>query len=252
MSDSQSFNTLESFISYSRSLNWARSNRFEIIITPPAKLIGDWGNENLKRFSIMVEDAAMPGRSMETAKLRIHGNYEQRVRAVDYFGEAINFTFYVDDTWDIKRFFQEWQDEMIDWNTRVVGFYDDYIGTIEIIALSVDEQVRHSITLLEAFPRSFQLIQVAQGSSAVQRLVVAIAFKRWIMTNQIQASSTPDETTVAEDANTNASIQAGPGGDGGKLPPKPPLFPIVPDTAQKSKKFGGGGGFSGGGSSGTF
>lgn len=175
---SNSIFTLQDFLAQAESTNFARANRFEIVIHPPMSMQGPGGGDQ-SNIAIMIEDAALPGKSIGTSKLRLHGLDEHRARTVDFFGEAINFTFYVDDSWNIKKFFEQWQELMIDSRSREVGFYKDYVGAIELRTLSVNDDLRHSVLLEEAFPRSFQLIQIAQGSNAVQRFVVAITFKRW-------------------------------------------------------------------------
>lgn len=199
-----SFNTLESFIAYVKNINFARSNRFEVFLFPPQSMMSAWGDQIL-RLQAMVEDTALPGRTIETSRLRIHALTEQRAHAIDFFGEAINFTFYVDNTWDIKGFFEDWQNLMIDPNTREVGFYSDYIGQVVIRALSIDESVTHSITLEEAFPRSFQLVQVAQGANSVQRFVVAMAFKSWHQ-NPVDRSNLPSVGTLNAEDNSIAGF----------------------------------------------
>lgn len=180
---------LEQFVAQLKHDNFARSNRFEIFIHPPLALQTKWGWK-LPRINIMIEDTALPGRTIETARLRIHGLTEQRARTIDFFGEAINFTFYVDNEWDMKTFFQDWQTLMVDPVSRAVGFYSEYIGEIEMRCLSMDETVSHSVSIFEAFPRSFQLVQISQGVNSIQRFVVAFAFKMW-RENAVDRTSVP-------------------------------------------------------------
>lgn len=171
---------LAQFLAATRQYNFARANRFEIVLNPPSALFAKWNLTTMRRMSLMVEDGAFPGRTIETSRLRINALSEQRAKAFDYFGEAINFTIYIDDTWNVKEFIEDWQALAIDPDSREIGFYNDYIGSVDITALSVADDVRHTIRLLEAWPRSMQLIQVSQSNSSIHRLVVAIAFKRWL------------------------------------------------------------------------
>lgn len=212
--------TLDEFIANVRQYNLARANRFEVVITPPIAMQADWGS-SMRRMSISVEDTALPGKTLETARLRINGLSEQRARTIDFFGEAINFTFFIDDTWDIKAFIEDWHNLIIDPRSREVNFYDNYKGSIELRVFSVNDELRHSVQLEEAWPRSVQLIQVAQSSNQVQRLVVSFAFKRWstlVWDYGLQQRSTPTDQIPSAAAkvldflihNANTIIQARP------------------------------------------
>ena len=61
---------------------------------------------------------------------------ENRVHGIEYFGETAAFTFYCDDTWDVRSYFEEWMGKVqVNPRSKEVAFYEDMVGEIDVHTL---------------------------------------------------------------------------------------------------------------------
>jgi hypothetical protein len=191
-------NTIEKFRSETRKRDFARSHRFEVQITPPAKLMGEDGIRDVtkgqrmathktsaglsaRHLSLFVEDALIPGLLIGTRPIRLNNLNEQRANAIDFGGDSISLTFLVDSSWTAKDFFGDWMRGIVNKQTREIAFPNDYYGSMEITALDNKDQVVAKWILEDVFPRSIAPIQMSSANTQVVRMPVTFAYKRWFV-----------------------------------------------------------------------
>lgn len=128
--------TLNDFLAMARSRNFSRTDRFLVHFNLPAGLADEFGSD-ITDLTLMCEEAAFPGKTITPRPLRINGMTENRAHTVDYMGDSITFQFLVDSTWLPRRVMERWMQLCVDGpeSSREVGFYQDYISTINIYAL---------------------------------------------------------------------------------------------------------------------
>ena len=83
------------------------------------------------------------------------------------------------------KYFQRWMDAIIRPQDNHVAYYDDYIGTIDIVNLS--EQAPHlhaennvimTTKIMEAYPKNISSIPLAYGrSNDIMRVTVTITYR---------------------------------------------------------------------------
>ena len=181
----------------------ARTNRFEVIISPPGGLITDRPYDSFG-VSLLVEQASLPMLNIATKPFKIFGPSYQRPVTSEYGGEGISLNFHVDRDMRLKRFFDDWMHTVVDPVTYTVGYQSDYIGTIEIRQLDEQDNVTYGVILEEAFPRNMNLIDLNNSASnQTHRLNVLFAYKRWReigLTNPVeQPRAVKNPQVAAED-----------------------------------------------------
>lgn len=193
-----SLNNLEKFRAETRKRDFARSHRFEVIITPPQNLVGEDGvanadggqnmgshstsvGQSARHLSLFVEDAMIPGILLGTKAIRLNNMNEQRVNAIDFGGDSLTLTFLVDSSWTAKDFFGDWMRGIVNKRTREIAFPDKYYGQMEISALDNQDKVVAKWILEDVFPRSIAPIQMSSGNTQVVRMPVTFAYKRWFV-----------------------------------------------------------------------
>ena len=161
----------------------ARTNRFEVVITPPAKLANKFNESFLS--SLYVEQASIPNLGVVTKQLKIFGPSYQRPVSSEYGGEGISLTFHVDRNMAIRKFFEDWIHIIVDPDTFTVGYQMDYISDVYIKQLDEQDNVTHEILLKEAFPRNINIMELNNGSSnQTHRLNVLFAYRNWVNTSR--------------------------------------------------------------------
>lgn len=183
---------IDQFISVVRKEGLARNNRFVVYITPPSSLLGAMPDVKLR---FLCDTATIPGMNFLSNPVTTYG--EQREVVYNRSFEPINLEFMLDQSMEIKRFFDDWQAKIVDPISRTVSYYQDYIGIIEIYQLdySDKEQWRYAARIHEAFPKSVAAISYTAGGKDVSKLSVSIEYKYWTplvqLTADEQTSSAP-------------------------------------------------------------
>jgi hypothetical protein len=80
----------------------------------------------------------------------------------------------------VKKFFDEWTAKVVDPDTGLVGYQEDYISTIRLRQLDEQDNVTYEIELSEAFPRSVNLLELNNSAqNQTHRLNVLFAYRYW-------------------------------------------------------------------------
>jgi len=171
--------SIEDFRSAIFTDSLARTNRFEVLITtaPKAYKFRDNNNWNL---SLYCEMASLPPINISTKSFKIFGPTYQRPFGAEYGGEGISFTFHVDRDMKVKTFFDDWAALVVDPRTGTVGWQDEYVTELYIRQLDEQENVTYEVKLLEAFPRSVNLLELNNSSqNQTHRLNVLFGYRTW-------------------------------------------------------------------------
>lgn len=185
--------SIEDFLSTVRNKGIARASQFSVQIFPPQALLSTSTEKNygnLNNLTLFCEGATIPGMNITTRAARIHNLDIQRPMTIDYLGEGASFDFLVDGSWDVKNFFDDWSDLIIDRN-REINEYNKIIGSIVVNALHegpinaddfsqpFKEHIRYAVRLDNAFPRAVGSLQTNYNDTGVHRLNVTFSYKYW-------------------------------------------------------------------------
>ena len=169
---------LNSFVTKITKAGVAKSNRFEVRITPPNSLREFTDDGRL--VSLYCDISNLPGMSVITKGLRLFGPAYQRPVSSEFNGEAINMTFYLDRDMRIKAFFDAWMFRTVNPNSFNVNYAEDYIAEIKISQLDENDKPTYSVYLEDAFPRAMSLVDLSAGAtSQAGRLNMTFAYRRW-------------------------------------------------------------------------
>jgi hypothetical protein len=170
--------SLENFKASVLGEGLAKTNRFEVRIIPPAGF--DDAFTYSRKASLYCETASFPLLNVTTKQHRIYGPAYQRPVTSEYGGEGIPLTFHLDQKMDIKVYFDNWIQNVVNRNTYNVAYQDEYTGEIELYQLDSQENETYGIKLLEAFPRSINLLELNNSSqNQTHRLTVLFAYRKW-------------------------------------------------------------------------
>ena len=184
------FGVLNDVLSIYRSNEgYAQPNRYEVLILPPMSRGG--GNldnvfkgkekeSNVRNISLRCESVNLPGRNMSTVTdSNIYGPTREVVEGVTY-AEDITLTFQSSSGLDERRYFQQWQENMFNPDTWNLGYYNDYVGSLEIYLLDKQEQRRYGLKLWEAFPKTINATTLDMGTNnEIIKVEIAFAFRYW-------------------------------------------------------------------------
>ena len=174
-----------------------------------------------EQVNIMCESISMPAHDLQSETVQHFGPPRQMVTGHGFTG-TIGATFYADKYLRERHFFEMWQKMAVNMVTHKAGYYDDYVGTIQILQLgSLDGEgdrdvPTYGIEAIECYPETVSAIEYNYGSSnQIVRVTVGFQYKQWhnLATDKIAGM------TFGQDTQTHHDIKQPDRGLIGKLPP---------------------------------
>jgi len=191
---------------------FAKTNRWEIVITPPtgnrggsrgnvfAPIMGsNTGGGVTQKVGIMCESFSFPGRNLTTTPdSNLYGPEREMVDGYT-FGD-VSSTFRLSSDMKEKQFFDTWQRLAYSPQDFSIGYYYDYIGEIRLYQLDEQDKRRYGVKLLECFPKTIDQMAVTQGAGDLQRVNVTWAYRYWLSLADEENSPRPlqDRSALTE------------------------------------------------------
>lgn len=169
---------LNEFISKVKSTGLAKTNRYRVSIATPIVMANLMDTGRL--ITLFCESTTLPGQVIATAEQRIDG--ETREFYYRRFYSNISMSFYIDNNFEVKRFFDIWMNSILSTQNKIVSYYKDYIApTIIIDVLPVESDIAtYSMTLYEAYPSNVYPIKLSADSREVAMIGVNFTYKYYI------------------------------------------------------------------------
>ena len=224
---------------------FARTNRYIVRINPPRPIaepvddeqgfgINEGGNnelesnQTLENVDMMCNKVTMPNRDINTATARTYGPAREMPYAYSYSGN-IEMSFYGDKFLRQRMFFENWQKKIIDIGSHNMRYYDDYVGSIDIMQLGQfdskqddDARVTYAVRLFEVYPQTVGSYDYTYASENEQVIVpITLNFRTWANVTIDQINGATVGKAVGDVPTIKASKDFGLfGGILGKLPPE--------------------------------
>ena len=174
----------------------ALPSRYEVLFLPPSGtrgtggigastnlfsqvLLGQVGGQVTKDVSYQCNSITFPPRTIDTvADENIYG--PARKIAQGYTYGDVTGKFYCHNDMREKKFFETWQRLSYNPQTFAMGYYDDYVGTIQIYQLDQKGNRTYGCELIECFPNTIaeQGLDAGQASN-VQEVSVTFSYRYW-------------------------------------------------------------------------
>ena len=161
----------------------ASSNLFSQI------LFEDIGGGITRDVAYQCNAVNLPARALTTQPdLTIYGPARNLVQGYTY-GD-VSATFYCHNDMREKKFFETWQRIAFNPQTWAMGYYDDYVGNVQIFTLDQNNNRRYGVELVEAFPEDIST-QTLTGAQATLPLEFTVGFKYRYWKNLTDEGSLP-------------------------------------------------------------
>ena len=162
---------------------FAKGNRYNVEIIPPAFI--PRGNPVISKIPYLCESVSLPTKGIASNAHDVYGP-PREIPYRETFTEAA-LSFIVDDAFTVKRFFDKWQENIINVETGNVNYWNNFVATINITRLSNDATSFaeasdiYKIELREAYPSAVGEIALGhtQGGE-ILRLSVTFKYRKWM------------------------------------------------------------------------
>ena len=194
------FGVLNDVLSAFRSNEgYALPSRYEIVINAPAK-IGGGNQENIflnkergsdsRTISLRAESVILPGRTLTTSTdSNIYGPDREIVEGVT-FADEISIDFQASSGLNERVFFENWQRQAFDEKTFNIGYYRNYIGSMEVYLLDQQDRRRYGLRMEEVFPKTITASNLNyQAAAEILKTNVQFTFRKWTNLDANQTST---------------------------------------------------------------
>jgi hypothetical protein len=131
---------------------------------------------------MMAHQASLPGFQHMTSENRNFGELTEMPYGIIY--PPVQMAFYLDNTMTVKHFFDAWTNQIFNRSTRMSGYYNTYVRDITITLLDKRDRNIYTVTLIEAYPKDIQEVQLSYDNKEIMSLNVTFNYKYWVPGDQ--------------------------------------------------------------------
>ena len=174
---------------------FARANRYEVMLHSPSGEKGTGknnlqniyskimnvarGDGTVRKTGLRCEAISFPGRNLDTTPdTNIYGPTREIVTGFSF--AEITGTFVCSSDMREKLFFETWQRLAFNNTTWALGYYDDYVGSVDIHQLDENDNKRYGVELMEAFPKTIAAQTLGYGlNDTLHKIDVTFSYRYW-------------------------------------------------------------------------
>jgi hypothetical protein len=200
-----------SFLSEIRKRALARTERFEVQVKfpPGISAINPDTGQAVQDCSLFCEEVQIPGMTLANKEFNLGPWTHYRNNNVAFLGNEINLTFYVDDNWLLRHYFESWMRHCVDTTSKEVTYPVDTWGEISINTLDMKNRYKSSWILHEVTPKVLNLIPLSMGSVGIARATLIVSAAYWESSAVRVNIGKPDnfESTEPEQNETRTKVR---------------------------------------------
>jgi len=132
----------------------AQPNRYEVEFSRPAFLTAFPKQE----YKYLLTSINLPGQELRTNSAHFWGMKKEIVSSLDF--DPMTATFICDKDLKIRKAFEEWLDEIVNKGTFTVGYYEDYVCSMDIYLLNRKLEKIRRYHIREVYPANLSDISL--------------------------------------------------------------------------------------------
>lgn len=199
--------TLSEFTAELRKRNIARPNLYYIQLVAPSSMSA----ESTNLISMWCSNAMTPQVSIMTNDDYIEAGIRRKY-AYEYDYQNLVLQFYIDQAYDIKKFFDEWKQKIVP-HHRNFNYPDDYTASkLQLYILNMEDKVTYQYEYLNVFPKTIQSVDLSYANgNQVSQFSVEFVFTDFNFIKHSNGNTIPSNPTInapppQTDAEYNAEI----------------------------------------------
>jgi hypothetical protein len=182
---------LNDFIGQIKGEGLMHSNRFAVQFDLPRSLkAGNAGGVDMRKILLFCDQVTIPGVTISTTPAFTYG--EAREMPYEKLFAPATFSFFVDNSMHVKKVFDKWQGVIINPQTRITGYYREYITDITITIYDIYSNTRYQVKLHEAYLKDIGQLQMDYANKDLMKLPITIQFKYWTASDANASVKHPD------------------------------------------------------------
>lgn len=127
-------------------------------------------------LSILCQSVTVGGVQLATTEHNVYGPPVKVPHARVY--QDLNVSFLCTNDMAQRILFEEWQRLAVDPTTNYVGYFDDYVGGLQVNKLNQDGEIIHTVSYEDAWPVAIFEQELSVENNTVLRLTVQFSYRR--------------------------------------------------------------------------
>ena len=160
----------------------AYNDKYMVTLNKPPAFELPGGMQMRQNLSMLCDTVSLPTKSLATYEKQIYGP----VKAMPYrmtFTEA-SMSFIMTDGMTEKKYFDAWQNKIVDNKTGNLEYFDNYVVDINIKKFphaGIESSLpTYEVNLIDAWPSIVAEIQLSHsGGAEAMKLPITFQFKKW-------------------------------------------------------------------------
>ena len=179
--DALAFGALNDVLSLFHDENaYGRPNQYEVQIIPPG---GKLAGHDFRAISLKAESVLMPGRTVSVQPKsadQLYGPVRELITGPLY-ADDITMTIQSTSGLDERMMLEQWQELAFNKDTYDVAYYNEYVGTLNIHLLDMNDRKTFGLQLRECFPKAITGVNLAYGpNTEITKTNVSWSFREFV------------------------------------------------------------------------
>ena len=190
----------------------ARTNRFNVIFTPPTQsllnlnpevLVGQLASGDVpsvrsllsdpRDISLLCQTVSIPGRAISTIDYMADKQSNKFPNTL--IDSDIDMTWVLTNDYYMKTMFDGWLSSIIDMDTYTLGYKNDYSTDVIIQQLNVDNIPVYGVKLEKAYPVGVNAIDLSNESeNEIAKLTVSFSYDKYVLEGPLSSTKSAFES----------------------------------------------------------
>lgn len=133
---------------------------------------------NLGQLAMMCTTAVMPGRQLNTVQHK-HEQYPITIPVSQSYA-PVTFGFTLSGNLKERRFFELWQDVVVNNENGTMNYYNEYTAPIKMFQLDKNNKATYGVELHECYPTSISDVSYTYAANnEILNMSVSLSYKYW-------------------------------------------------------------------------
>jgi len=149
------------------------------------------GEITLQKLRFLCESVSIPGQAIVPVQYQDYGNPYTMGQSMTQ-NTDLNISFLVERGWKVDKMINQWMNMVVDCNPRAksgeqhplssydVGYYNDYVGTVQVYKYDMQGDIECIYTYQDAFPIQKNQVDLSWAAqNEICKLNVGFAYRSW-------------------------------------------------------------------------
>ena len=131
-----------------------------------------------EKINVFCHTCTMPQRSLMTYEHK-QLNAPYKVPYSQSY-DPVSFVFYGDGDLSARRYFEIWQNAVVNIQSNTMNFYSEYVSDVIIEQLNTEGNPTYGVQLIEAYPMSVTAMDYSYSNqNTIQNIAIVLTYKYW-------------------------------------------------------------------------